>query len=75
MPIPQLKVRAISPGSIAPPGWSIAKIAGKSQRRVSTIAWQVIGQNPWNILEYSAAGDVGQALDPALLHQGSSERT
>ena len=65
MPIPQLNVRAISSGAIWPPCCSSEKIARQIPRIRIDHRMAALGQNPRNILEKSAAGDMRQALDLA----------
>ena len=65
MPMPQLKVRAISPGSIFPCAWRKAISRGCGQASASISAWQSIGQHARDVLEQAAAGDMGERRDPA----------
>ena len=69
MPMPQLKVRAISSGSILPCACRKAISRGCSQASASITRVAAVGQHARDILEQPAAGDVRQRLDPARAHQ------
>ena len=69
MPMPQLKVRANSPGSILPCAWRKAISRGCGQASASIARVQALGQDARDILEQAAAGDVGERRDPARADQ------
>jgi hypothetical protein len=63
MPMPQLKVRAISAGSILPCACRNAIRRGCSHASASTNARQAFGQDARDIFQQAAAGDMGQRVD------------
>ena len=64
MPMPQLKVRAISASATPPARCEPARRPAAAARRAASIsAAQALGQHARHVLDQAAAGDVGQRLD------------
>jgi hypothetical protein len=66
---PQLKVRAISSGSMCPCACRKAISGGCGPGAASTWRGQPFGQDARDVFEQAAAGDVGQRIDPPRADQ------
>ena len=62
MPMPRLKTRSISSSSTAPSRWISAKIRGSSHADRSQHRAEAVGQDPGQVADDAAAGDVGAGV-------------